>query len=187
MRRLISLYSTDLVGLANHFLEREPVSLHPWIWHVDLLHRGSCLPGGRGSGVSLPVSQQCWPWQSWWNLQSEPFPFHSCWWSRVVAGALATPENTKWQRYYKKNRMVREWFNVVLRITIWDHRVQEWDSHRVLQDGAREHVLQQKEHRLWSQGERFWNSASFVTSIGQVTLLEFQLPHLETDQQGSSV
>lgn len=47
------------------------------------------------------------------------------------------------------------------RITIWDHRVQRiGDSQAgVLQDGGSKRVLQQKEHRLWSQGENVLKSS----------------------------
>lgn len=86
------------------------------------------------------------------------------------------------------------------RITTWDQspKNRRLTSRGAPKMGAREHALQGKEHRLWSQGKRFLNAASSVTCLGQVTLLEspfssvkwlipIPLARTEKDQNGSSI
>lgn len=65
-------------------------------------------------------------------------------------------------------------------ISIWDHRVQGIGDSQVgcSKMGASERVLQQKEQGSGVRAIRFWNPASSVTFLGQVTLLESQFPHL---------
>lgn len=152
----LSLYSTDLLSLANHFLGTFKKIKPRLLWTLILAQHsfgwGSLASwGGKDSVVSSPVSQQCWHGQSWWSPQSEPFPSHSCWWSQVVTGALcySWKHNVTEASVLWRNRMLREIPQQVLEL-LSETTVQEIGDLKqgCSKMGSSKCVLQQKEHRL---------------------------------------